>query len=183
MAQCNWCAARSSTATRTLQFLQPMGGDVAHASLSLVAGDPIDTQNYQPDMSSDMLISKIQNFANDHFNREQLRRRRAMRGLVTSRLLVPGKDLTLSTLVLTDPQQQKWLDYSVRSTTKRWASAQTKVNLRLTFVQPAHGFRNANSGRSMQRKYAAYQGTSSFSPFQVARPFPVVPGNITNGTH
>jgi GWxTD domain-containing protein len=30
------------------RFLSPLGGDVAHASLSLVAGDPIDTRNYQP---------------------------------------------------------------------------------------------------------------------------------------
>ncbi len=46
------------------KFLQPLGGDVAHASLSLVPSEPVDTQNFRPEMGSDILISKIQNFAN-----------------------------------------------------------------------------------------------------------------------
>ena len=50
------------------KFLQPMGGDVAHASLSLVPSEPIDTVNYQPDMSSDMLLARIENYANNPFN-------------------------------------------------------------------------------------------------------------------
>ncbi len=47
------------------KFLQPMGGDVAHAIMSLVPSEPVDTVNYQPDMSSDMLIARIENFANN----------------------------------------------------------------------------------------------------------------------
>ena len=159
------------------KFLQPMGGDIAHASLSLVAGDPIDTQNYQPDMSSDMLISKIENFANDHFNRQQLRTKRAMRGLVSSRLLVPGKDLTLSTLVLTDPQQEKWLDYSIPIEDEkmgvRTEDGQFAIDLRYTL--------RTGSGTliledELPRKYPAYQDSAAFSPLEIAGRLPVIPG-------
>ncbi len=159
------------------KFLQPMGGDIAHASLSLVAGDPIDTQNYQPDMSSDMLVSKIQNFANDHFNREQLKTYRAMRGLVTSRLLVAGKDLTLSTLVLTDPQQEKWLDYSVPIDDEKMGvrtdDGQFAINLRYSLLT---GSGTLILEDELQRKYPAYQNSSAFSPLEIAGRLPVIPG-------
>jgi hypothetical protein len=95
------------------RFLAPLGGDVAHASLSLVAGDPIDTRNYQPDRSSDMMISRIENFANDHFNLQQLRTKRALRTFVNSRMLLARGDLNLTVVALTDPLHEKWLDYSV----------------------------------------------------------------------
>jgi len=47
------------------KFLQPMGQDVAHAAFSLVPSEPVDLQNFQPDMSSDMLVARIQNYANN----------------------------------------------------------------------------------------------------------------------
>ena len=43
------------------KFLQPLGGDIAHAAFSLIPNDPLDTQNYTVNMSGEMLISKIQN--------------------------------------------------------------------------------------------------------------------------
>ncbi len=42
------------------KFLQPMGQRRrACSAFSLVPSEPIDMQNFQPDMSSDMLIGKI----------------------------------------------------------------------------------------------------------------------------
>ena len=78
------------------KFLQPMGGDVAHAALSLVPSEPIDTVNYQPDMSSDMLVARIQNYANSPDNIRKLRELRSLHEKVTSNFLVdqeePGRN-------------------------------------------------------------------------------------------
>jgi GWxTD domain-containing protein len=159
------------------KFLQPLGGDVAHATLSLVAGDPIDTQRYQPDMSSDMLVSKIQNFANDRFNVEQLRNRRAMHTLVISRFLLADKDLSLSTLVLTDPLLEKWLDYYLpiddEKMGARTEDGQFAVDFRYT-LKTASGALILED--EAQRKYPAYKDGSTFLPFEIAGRIPIIPG-------
>jgi GWxTD domain-containing protein len=159
------------------KFLQPLGGDLAHATLSLVAGDPINTQSYQPDMSSDMLISKIQNFANDHFNVEQLRNRRAMHTLVISRFLLADKDLSLSTLVLTDPLFEKWLDYYVPIDDEKMGSrtddGQFAVDFRYSLKTAAGTLILEDEAL---RKYPAYANGSAFSPFEIAGRIPLIAG-------
>src|SRR6266403_904003 len=50
------------------KFLKPLGGDIARAPFSLVPSEPMDTSEYTVNMSGEMLISKILNFANDSFN-------------------------------------------------------------------------------------------------------------------
>lgn len=88
------------------KFLQPLGGDVAHAVLSLVPSEPVNTVNYQPEMGSDILISKIQNFANDPFNVKRLRELRSLRARVDSYFLVDqNRPLGISSLVLADPAE------------------------------------------------------------------------------
>src|SRR3984957_19052061 len=66
------------------KFLQPMGQDVARSALSLVPSEPIDTVNYQPDMSSDMLLARIENYANTPFNVQRIRTMRSLHEKVTS---------------------------------------------------------------------------------------------------
>jgi GWxTD domain-containing protein len=159
------------------RFLSPLGGDVAHASLSLVAGDPIDTRTYQPDMSSEMLISKIQNFANDHFNLQQLRTRRALRTLVSSRMLVAGSDLNLAVVTLTDPLHEKWLDYSVPISDEkmgfRTEDGQFAIDFRYSLRTEGGGLVIEDAA---QRKYPAYESSSAFTPFEIAGRIPLVPG-------
>ncbi|HEY7303771.1 MAG TPA: GWxTD domain-containing protein [Bryobacteraceae bacterium] len=159
------------------RFLQPLGGDVAHASLSLIAGDPIDTRTFQPELASDMLVSKIQNLANDHFNIQQLRTRRAMRELVTSRVLSAGTDLNLSAVVLTDPLHEKWLDYSVPIEDEqmgvRTDDGQFALDFRYSVLTENGTLVMEDQG---QRKYPAYESSSAFVPFAVAGRIPLVPG-------
>jgi GWxTD domain-containing protein len=153
------------------KFLQPLGGDIAHASLSLIAGDPINTQNYQPDLSSDMLVSKIQNLANDHFNVQQLRTNRSLRALVTSKLFVSGKDLNLSTLVLTDGLKEKWLDYAVSVDDEQMGirsdDGKFTVDFRYSLMTDSG---NLILEDQTQRKYPGPP------PFALAGRIPVVPG-------
>ena len=159
------------------KFLLPLGGDLAHATLSLVTGDAIDKQTFQPDMSSDMLISKIQNFANDRYNLEQLRTERSMRTLVTSRLLVAGKDLSVSTVVLTDSLGEKWLDYSVPIDDEqmgiRTEDGQFAIDFHYSLMTEAGTLILEDEG---QRKYPAYARSAAFAPFEIAGRIPLVPG-------
>ena len=65
-------------------FLKPIAGDLAKAAFTLIPGDPMDTQNFTVDMTSDMLVSRIQNFANDPFNVRRIRELRSLREKVNS---------------------------------------------------------------------------------------------------
>src|ERR1700722_15583155 len=96
------------------KFLQPMGGDVAHAIMSLVPSEPVDTVNYTPDMSSDMLLARIENYANIPYNVSKLREMRSLHARVDSYFLVnQDRPVEISSLVLADPVGKYWLDFGV----------------------------------------------------------------------
>ena len=65
-------------------------------------------------MTSDMLVSRIQNLANDPYNVGRIRQLRALHESVRSFFLVADqRPLDLTSIVLTDPTGQSWIDYSV----------------------------------------------------------------------
>jgi len=164
------------------KFLQPLGGDVAHAAFSLIPNDPIDTQNFTVNMSGEMLISKIQNLANDPFHVKKIRQMRAERAIVTSYVLLNQQDaLELSTMVLCDAQSQSWLDYSIWIRDENLGRADP--NGRDLII--ATGFQLANEAGDLivddseERAYTAFEGAGSerkFLPFCVASRIPIVPG-------
>jgi GWxTD domain-containing protein len=159
------------------RFLLPLGGDLATAAFSLIPGEPIDKTAYEPNLSSEMLVSKIQNFANDHFNLEQLRTKRAMRTFVSSRMLVAAGDLNLTVLTLTDPLHEKWLDYSVPVTDEqmgfRTDDGQFAIEFRYSLLTESGALVIEDSA---QRKYPAYESASAFTPFELAGRIPLVGG-------
>lgn len=163
------------------KFIKPMGGDIAHAVLSLVPSEPIDTVNYTPDMSSDMLIARIENYANTPANVNKLRAMRSLHEKVNSIFLVnQEKPLEIDSLVLADPTGKYWLDYGVLIDDPKFGQrdgSELKVSLsyRLT----------TESGEivledSEDRAYSAFDdstpGLKKFSPFQVANRLPLEPG-------
>jgi GWxTD domain-containing protein len=163
--------------------LMPLGGDVAHAAFSLIPNDPIDKQNFQPEMSSDMLVAKIQNLANDSFNLRKLREMRALREHVSSYfLLAQDQPLKIDSFVLPDPSGQYWLDYAVavdRADLGVPASNGTDLNLRIDY----HLTTKAGAlivEDSEVRAYLAFDksadGGKTFLPFEVAYRLPIVPG-------
>jgi len=163
------------------KFLQPLGGDVAHASMSLVPSEPVDTTNYQPDMSSDMLVARIENFANVPSNVSKLRTLRSLHERVNSIFLVnQDRPIEISSLVLADPTGKYWLDYGVLIDDPKLGQrdgSQLKVSIsyRLTTQSGETIMENAE-----ERAYAAFDdGPSSlkkFSPFLVANRIPLEPG-------
>jgi len=162
------------------KFLQPLGGDVAHAAFSLIPTDPIDRVNYQPEMSSDMLIGRIQNFANDPFNVRRIREMRALHERVNSLFLVnQDRPLDINSMVLADPTGKYWLDYSVLIDDPKLGKpdatgSQLKVSIgyRLTTAAGETVLED-----SEDRSYAAFDEAKKFQPFLVANRLPVEPGN------
>jgi len=164
------------------KFLQPLGGDIAHAAFSLIPHDPLDTQNYTVNMSGEMLISKIQNLANDSFNVKKIRELRSQRASVTSFVLVKQEDaLDLNYLVLTDARGQTWLDYTIWIKDQKFGKADPNGR---DLVVTA-GFRlTTETGDlivddSEERAYPAFESAAAekkFTPFRVANRIPVVPG-------
>jgi GWxTD domain-containing protein len=163
------------------KFLQPMGGDVAHAVLSLVPSEPVDTVNYTPDMSSDMLLARIENYANNPFNVRKLREMRSLHAKVSSYFLVnQDRPVELNTLVLADPTGKSWLDYGVLIDDPKLGQAdgsQLKVSI---------GYRlTTKTGETIledseERAYAAFADTPTsekkFTPFVIAGRMPIEPG-------
>ena len=164
------------------KFLQPMGGDVARAAFSLIPGDPIDRQTYRPDMSSDMLIGHIQNFANDPFNVRRIHALRSLHETVSSHFLVnQDRPIDVSSLVLADPAGQSWLDYGALIDDPKLGQrdgSQLKIHIsyRLTTSTGETVLEDADD-----RSFAAFEDTSSgekkFAPFVLAGRIPIEPGS------
>lgn len=163
--------------------LMPLGGDVAHAAFSLIPNDPIDTQNFQPELSSDVLIAKIQNLANDSFNVRKLHEMQALREHVSSYfLLAQDQPVRVDSFVLPDPAGQYWLDYAVaidRADLGVTAKNGTDLNLRIDYrlTTPAGALIVEDSE---ERAYPAFEKGESgmlFRPFEVVNRLPIVPGD------
>jgi GWxTD domain-containing protein len=163
-------------------FLSNYGGDLARAAFTLIPNDPIDTQTYKPIMTSDMLVSRIQNLANDPYNVGRIRQLRALHESVRSFFLVADqRPLDLTSIVLTDPTGQSWIDYSVSvDVPELGIPAPDNQNLNIVLSYQL----KAETGDVIvedlqQRTYPAFEATDGqkrFKPFQIAGRIPVIPG-------
>ena len=173
------------------KFLQPMGGDVAHAVMSLVPSEPVDTVNFQPDMSSDMLIARIENFANNPFNVSKLREMRSLHDKVDSYFLVnqdrpieisfPGSGRSGREILA-----RLWrVDRRSEAGPARWLPIEGQHQL--TGLPPSPGETILEDAE--ERAYAAFEdapsGEKKFAPFVVANRIPIEPGayKLTGGSH
>lgn len=162
------------------KYMQQLGGDIGHAILSLVPSEPVDTVNFKPDLSSDMLIARIQNMANDPFNVKKLRELRSLHAHVSSYFMVDqNRPVSISSLVLTDPNGKSWLDYGVLVDDPKLGvrdGIQLKVNIsyRLTTKD---GEVILEDGE--ERAWPAFPNAdddAKFAPFVLAGRLPVEPG-------
>ncbi|MBZ5724762.1 MAG: GWxTD domain-containing protein [Acidobacteriia bacterium] len=163
------------------QFLKPLGGDVAHAALSLIPSEPIDTTDYNISLTSDILVNRISNFANEPFNVRRIRELRTLRAKVTSWFLTAEQQpLDIETIVLTDPVGQRWLDYAVSIPEAHLGTPngdQLSVSMAYRLTTEAGELIAEDEER---RAYPAFQGAGeqrAFRPFQIAGRLPLIPGS------
>jgi GWxTD domain-containing protein len=161
-------------------FLKPMGGDIAHAILSLVPSEPVDTINFTPDLSSDMMISRIQNFANDPFNLKKLREMRSLHARVSSYFMVDqDRPLGISSIVLADPGGKSWLDYGVLIDDPKLGQRDgTQLKLGITYRLSTRAGDTVLEDTS-DASWASFSDASpdgKFAPFVIASRIPIEPG-------
>ena len=165
-------------------FLSTYGGDLGRAAFSLIPSNPIDTTTYNPDLTSDMLVKRVLNFANTPYNVSRIRQLRAMHESVHSFfLLTDQRPVELTSVVVTDPSGQSWLDYSASIDIPELGvptpdgkglsiamSYQLKTEAGDVVVEDAQ-----------ERTYSAFEttdGEKHFKAFQIASRLPVTPGKF-----
>jgi GWxTD domain-containing protein len=164
------------------KFMKPLGGDISRAPFSLVPSEPMDMTDFTVNMSGEMLISKIQNFANDSFNVRRIHEMRTLRAKVSSWLLLAeGRPLDINPIVLADPLGQYWLDYAV-SIDDETLGERDPMGKELIV---SSAFRLSTAAGELivedseERAYPAFEETAEgkkFHPFQIANRLPLVSG-------
>ena len=162
-------------------LLKRIGGDIARAPFTLIPGEPIDTESYNPSMSGELIVNKILEFRNDPFELKRIREMRFLRERVNSWLLVADQQpLDLATIVVADPARQLWLDYGVLVDQPKFGRAEAAGNLVVNA-----GFRLLTEAGQLivedseERAYPAFEGAGpekKFRPFVLANRITVVPG-------
>ena len=100
---------------RSLDILRKsLGNEVATTALTLIPGETVDLDDYQPNMSSDMLLSTIEGLPDNPMTQEQLNLNRA-REHVTLSLVLGEQDATISYGVFRDELGRESLNYLMRS--------------------------------------------------------------------
>ena len=163
-------------------FLRPVGADLAIASLSLIAGDPVDTQTFVPTMTSDLMLSRIKDYANDYFNIGRIREMRTLQAHVTEYFMsADQRPLDLNTLVLADPAGQYWVDYSVSIDRPELGKADPDdkhLDIALSYRLLTESGKVVVEDEA-ERQWPAFEaadGKKIFQPFQIADRLPVAPG-------
>jgi GWxTD domain-containing protein len=161
------------------EFLKPLSGDLARAAFSLVPAEPLDTQEFRPGITSDLLIARIQNYANDPWETRRVREARQLQARVTSWFLAPDeRPLEAAVAVVADTRGEYWLDYAVLIDDERLGRPGGSGNLvvssgyRLFTGEGALLFEDTG-----EAAYLAYE-QGRFRPFLLARRIPVVPGRF-----
>ncbi len=132
-------------------------------------------------MSSDMLLARIENFANVPSNVSKLREMRSLHAKVDSYFLVnQDRPVEISSLVLADPAGKYWLDYGVLIDDPKLGQrdgSQLKVSISYRLTTPSGETILENTE---DRAYAAFEdgpsGEKKFAPFLVANRIPIEPG-------
>jgi GWxTD domain-containing protein len=91
-----------------------LGNEVATTALTLIPGESVNFDDYQPNMSSDMLLSTIAGLPDNPITQEQLNLNRA-REHVTMSLLIGEQEATIGYNVFRDAQGRATLNYLLRA--------------------------------------------------------------------
>jgi GWxTD domain-containing protein len=89
-----------------------LGDEVARTTVSLIPGEPVDlrSDDYEPSMSSDLLLSEIAGLPDNPLTQEMLNQNRA-RERVTTSIFVGGQDATISYDSFRDEHGRMTLSY------------------------------------------------------------------------
>jgi len=110
-----------------------VGGEVARLSLSLIVGEPVDTNDPRPSLASDVMLSEVMGFNELPSYREDIQRKWMNREQVTSAMILSGHNLDIILLPVRDEHGLTRLDYSVGLKTPSDLSVSTTKDDRLFY--------------------------------------------------
>jgi GWxTD domain-containing protein len=90
-----------------------VGGEVARISLSLIVGEPVDTRNPRPSLSSDVMLSILRGLSEQPSYRDDIRRKWMNRERVNSSMVLQGHNLDIILFPVRDERGITRLDFSV----------------------------------------------------------------------
>jgi len=97
--------------TRSLEILKKsLGDEVATIAVDLIPGEPVDLKEFQPNMSSDMLLSTIAGLPDNPMTEEILNQNR-LRERVTTSIYLGDHDAALSYTTFRDDRARMTLSY------------------------------------------------------------------------
>jgi len=99
-----------------LQIDHLLGREVALTTLSLIPGEPVNLNDADSTIRSDMMLDTIKNLANNPFTLDELRMKRALSESVTHRVVLPNELLTVVSVPLRDTDGNVRLHYALRLT-------------------------------------------------------------------
>jgi GWxTD domain-containing protein len=91
-----------------------LGREVALTTLSLIPGEPVNINDANSTLQSDLMLGTIKDLANHPFNIEALNLKRAMKESVSHRVVLPGEFLNVLTVPLRDRRGFSRLNYVLR---------------------------------------------------------------------
>ena len=93
-----------------------LGREVALTTLSLIPGEPVNVNDAESSLQSDLLLGTIKDLANHPFTLDQLRLRRGLNESITHRVVLANDLLSVVTVPLRDPGGKVRLHYALRLT-------------------------------------------------------------------
>jgi GWxTD domain-containing protein len=106
--------AEQGRAQSVKQIEHILGAEVAHASVTLLTNEPVNMNDGESTMQSDLLLGTIHDLANHPFTIDQLNLRRSLNEDVTHRVILPGDLLNVLTVPLRDGRGAIRLHYALR---------------------------------------------------------------------
>ncbi len=91
-----------------------VGPEVARVSLSLLPDEPVDYTTARPSLQSDIVLATIRGLANHPLTKQELNQKRAMMADVSSRIVLKGHNLDITTLPVRDSRGLTRLDFAIR---------------------------------------------------------------------
>lgn len=147
---------------------QSVGNEAAKTVCSLIPSEPVDFDNFEPSMESDMLLATINGLADNPLNKQMLQANR-LREHVTTSVLVGDQDASLGYDVVRDEKGRETLSYLLRMGhadarfvgTKADGESYYDLTLRTSVATP--------EGKSVYDQEDALTGTLTAAQAEVAK--------------
>src|SRR5262249_22082871 len=106
--------AENGIAESVESIKRDLGSEIARTTLSLIPGEPVDLNNPEPSIQSEILLGNIKMLRNNPFTLDELNLKRALHESVKTRVILEGEYLNVAVAPLRNARGDINLHYAVR---------------------------------------------------------------------